>query len=71
MVESIRIVIADDHPIVREGLATVLNQEEDLAVVGQAGNGLEAVAKVRNSVPMWYSWTYKCPKWMGLKRFKR
>ena len=45
MTESIRIVIADDHPIVRQGLATVLSQEEGLEVVGQAGNGLEAVAQ--------------------------
>ena len=44
MAESIRIVIADDHPIVREGLATVLNLEEGLEVVGQAVNGLEAVS---------------------------
>lgn len=49
--ESIRIVIADDHPIVREGLATVLNHEQDLAVVGQAKNGLEAVAKVEELGP--------------------
>ena len=51
MTESIRIVIADDHPIVRQGLATVLSQEEDLEVVGQAGNGLEAVAKAREVHP--------------------
>ncbi len=49
--ESIRIVIADDHPIVREGLAMVLNQEQDLAVVGQAENGLQAVAKVEELSP--------------------
>ena len=45
MTKSIRIVIADDHPIVRQGLATVLGQEGDLEVVGQARNGLEAVAQ--------------------------
>jgi len=47
----IRIVIADDHPIVRQGLAAVLSQEEDLEVVGQAGNGLEAVAQARKLRP--------------------
>ena len=51
MTESIKIVIADDHPIVRQGLATVLSQEEDLEVVGQAGNGLEAVAQARKLHP--------------------
>ena len=45
MTKSIRIVLADDHPIVRQGLAAVLSQEEDLEVVGQARNGLEAVAQ--------------------------
>ena len=51
MTEPIRIVIADDHPIVRQGLATVLSQEEDLEVVGQAENGLEAVAQARKLHP--------------------
>ncbi len=51
MTEVIRILIADDHPIVREGLATVLNQEEDLKVVGLAENGLEAVARARELRP--------------------
>lgn len=40
----IRIVIADDHPIVREGLAAMLNRRADMQVVAEASNGTEAVA---------------------------
>jgi DNA-binding NarL/FixJ family response regulator len=39
----IRILLADDHEIVREGLRMLLEQEEDLEVVGEAGDGEEAV----------------------------
>ena len=51
MTDSIRIVIADDHPVVRQGLATGLSQEEDMEVVGQAANGLEAVDQARKLQP--------------------
>jgi len=40
---TIRIVIADDHPIVREGLISVLETQPDFEVVGQANDGAEAV----------------------------
>jgi CheY-like chemotaxis protein len=39
----IRVLLADDHKIVREGLAALLNEQEDIEVVGQATNGREAV----------------------------
>lgn len=38
----IRILIADDHPVVRDGLAGVIEEQDDMAVVGQAGTGPEA-----------------------------
>jgi DNA-binding NarL/FixJ family response regulator len=41
----IRILIADDHPIVRDGLVAVLTTQPDFAVAGEAGTGAEAVAR--------------------------
>jgi DNA-binding NarL/FixJ family response regulator len=43
----IRIVVADDHPIVREGLKQLLSAAGDLAVVGEAQNGTEVLQRVR------------------------
>jgi DNA-binding NarL/FixJ family response regulator len=42
-VEKLRILLADDHAILREGLAVLINGQPDMAVVGQAANGREAV----------------------------
>jgi two-component system, NarL family, response regulator len=42
---AIRILISDDHPFMREGLAAVLDYRSDMTVIGQAGNGHEAVAR--------------------------
>lgn len=39
----IRVLLADDHHVVREGLATIVDLEDDMTVVGQAGDGAEAV----------------------------
>src|SRR5271165_7573256 len=42
-IHHIRIVIADDHPIFRDGLRRLLESEGDMKVVGEACDGLEAV----------------------------
>lgn len=47
----IRILIADDHVIVRQGLVALLEQEADLSVVAQAGDGFEAVQLFRQYQP--------------------
>jgi DNA-binding NarL/FixJ family response regulator len=47
----IRIAIADDHPVVREGLAAMLETQPDLEVVGHAATGPEAVALVASRDP--------------------
>lgn len=48
---AIRVVIADDHFVVREGLAAVLNRERDLKVVAQACNWPEAIEQVSRGRP--------------------
>jgi len=47
----IRILVADDHPIFRAGLRALLDGQPDMRVVGEAGNGLEAVARARELRP--------------------
>jgi len=51
MSEIIRILIADDHEIVRDGLAALISAETGMEVVGMAGDGLEAVEKVKELKP--------------------
>jgi len=47
----IRVLVADDHPVVRAGLAAVLVQQADLELVGEAENGERAVALYREHQP--------------------
>jgi two-component system, NarL family, nitrate/nitrite response regulator NarL len=47
----IRVVLADDHPIVRDGLRKLLMLEEDIEVVGEASDGREVVQVVQESGP--------------------
>lgn len=51
MPDPIRLIIVDDHPIVRAGLRAVLEADPSLDVVGDAGSGAEAVAAARTARP--------------------
>lgn len=48
---AIRVLIVDDHAIVQQGLAAIINEEPDMTVMGQAKDGLEAIALFRQEQP--------------------
>jgi DNA-binding NarL/FixJ family response regulator len=50
-VTTTRVLLVDDHPVVREGLRGMINAEGDLTVVGEAGSGAEAVALAESLCP--------------------
>jgi two-component system response regulator NreC len=51
MQRTIRLVIADDHEIFRDGLALMLSKQQDIELIGQAGNGRELVSLVNELLP--------------------
>jgi NarL family two-component system response regulator LiaR len=51
MSQPVRILIADDHAVVRRGLQTLINSEPGLEVIGEASDGVEAVEKARALEP--------------------
>jgi len=52
--KRIKVLLADDNRVVRKGFRKILELEDDLEVVGEAKDGYQAVAMVKNSVPLWF-----------------
>jgi NarL family two-component system response regulator LiaR len=51
MPDTIRVLIVDDHPVVRKGIRVLLEGEKDIEVVGEAFNGIEAILQVEKQHP--------------------
>ncbi len=64
--EPIRTLIVDDHALFRRGLEIVLVTEPDIEVVGQAGDGAEAIGKASESVPDIVLMDVKMPRSSGI-----
>ncbi|MCB2204620.1 response regulator transcription factor [bacterium] len=48
---QIRIVVADDHPVVRNGLRMMIDREKDLNLIGEAADGVQALAAIQETRP--------------------
>ena len=71
MTESIRVVIADDHEVVREGMRLILEAETGFDVVGEASDGLEAVARVKELKPDVVLMDLRMPRMDGLEALEQ
>ncbi len=71
MSPPIRVLIVDDHAIVREGLHTLLAEEADIEVVGQAANGAEAVSLATALYPDVILMDLVMPEMDGIKAMQR
>ena len=69
--EAIKLLIVDDHTVVRDGLMTMLGREKDFAVMGEARNGLEAVEKVREVHPDVVLMDLRMPELDGVEAMRR
>jgi DNA-binding NarL/FixJ family response regulator len=69
--QKIRVLLADDHPVVRLGLGALLASEPDMEVVGHAGNGLEAVALNEQLKPDVVVMDISMPEMDGLEATRR
>ena len=70
MREKGKIVIAEDHTILREGLRALLYSQEDLEVVGEAGDGREAIRQVEDLMPDLILMDLSMPKINGIEAIR-
>ena len=71
MQRKIRILLADDHAVVRQGFRLILNQEPDIEVIGEAGNGNEAVRLTLQLRPTLVIMDIAMPQMNGVEATRR
>jgi len=68
---KIRVLITDDHQVVREGLAAILNEKNNIVVVGFARDGVEAVSRTRELSPDIVVMDISMPNMNGIEATRR
>jgi DNA-binding NarL/FixJ family response regulator len=69
--ETIRVLVAEDHHVVRQGLVALLNVVEGIEVVGQAADGVEAIAQYRKCQPNVTLIDLRMPRLSGVEVIQR
>jgi DNA-binding NarL/FixJ family response regulator len=67
----IRVLVVDDHPVVRHGLVSMLRWEQDLTLVGEAGDGAEAVRLILEQQPDVVLLDLRLPQLSGIEVMRR
>jgi len=67
---SIQILLADDHTIVRDGIKYLLEEEENMEVIGEASNGLEALSFIEKNQPDLLIIDVRMPEMNGIEAVK-
>ncbi|MCF6351812.1 MAG: response regulator transcription factor [Cyclobacteriaceae bacterium] len=70
MKNKINIVLADDHTIIRDGIKYLLEEENDLIIIGEASNGIEALEIVKEKQPDILIIDVRMPKMNGIEAVK-
>jgi len=71
MTDPVRVLIADDHPVFRDGLASLLGTQPDVTVVATAADGAEAVALVAEHLPDVVVMDLQMPELNGIDATRR
>jgi DNA-binding NarL/FixJ family response regulator len=69
--DKIKVLIADDHPVVRAGLAAMLSREKDIEVVGEAENGRQAADKAAGLKPDIILMDLRMPEMDGIEAMRQ
>jgi two-component system NarL family response regulator len=69
--DKIKVILADDHPVVRDGLANMVNQQTDMQVVAEASDGEQAVALYEQHLPDVMVLDLRMPKLDGVTVVQR
>ncbi|HRI85205.1 MAG TPA: response regulator transcription factor [Ignavibacteria bacterium] len=70
-IKKIKIIIADDHPIFRSGLKQIIQEDENIEIIGVADNGEKAIQKIEELKPDIALLDIEMPKMTGLQVLKK